>query len=85
MPGNRKTSLTAMRLSFNRLRIRLQDIYFFLNTLKANSKNNILTILKELIRSYFFGKGTDEVEEKVKQAVVWMSRCAFLKLTGLRI
>ena len=50
----------------------LHDIYFFLNTLKATSKNNILTILKEFIRSYVFGKATDEVGEKVKQTVVWI-------------
>ncbi len=50
----------------------LHDIYFFLNTLNATSKKNKFTILKEFIRSYAFGKVTDEAGEKLQQAVVWI-------------
>ena len=50
----------------------LQNIYFFLNTLKVTSKDNIFTILKKFIGPYVAGKVTDEVGEKVGETVVWI-------------
>ena len=50
----------------------LQNIYFFLNTLKVTSKDNIFTILKKFIGPYVTGKVTDEVGEKVGETVVWI-------------
>ena len=52
----------------------LQNIYFFLNTLKTTSKRNIfMTLLKKLIGSYVI----DEVKEEVEQTVVWVKAVLF--------
>ena len=48
----------------------LQNIYFFLNTLKVSSKDNIfMAFFKKIVGPYVAGKVTDEV---IEQAVVWM-------------
>ena len=47
----------------------LQDIDFFLNTLKVTSKDKIFTILKRFIGPYLAGKVTDRAGEKVGETV----------------
>ena len=51
----------------------LQNIYFFLNTLKATSRDNIfIFLLKKIGSSWIMNKVTDEADKSIGEAVVWL-------------